>query len=168
VSEKDKSDRPTRADKRRIGEESAKLAHELMGLSESAVARLKLPEGVHEELLAARRITAPGARRRHERHLAQVLREHDADEVRGAFDAAREVDRFEARHFRFLEGWRDRLVAEGAPAVQDLVSAFGGLSEQELTELMTQAQRERASGSPKGAGKSLFRRLGELLPREEP
>lgn len=156
-------DRLTRSERRRFGEDSAKLAHELMELTDAAVARLELPETLREELLEARRIHSPGARRRQERRLAQVLREHEIDEVRESIDGAREVDRKDARRFRQVESWRDRLVAEGDSALAELLQVLGEGSRGELTELVERARHEREWGKPRGAGRALFRRLGELL-----
>ena len=141
------------------GDQSSKLAHVLMAMSDAALRRLGLDEHLKTEVERSRRITALAARRREERRLAGVIRRIDGDAL-----AARiaEVQRGGAaadrRPFQLAETWRTRLL-DGGP---DDLTAFVAAHPRDLprlTALLTDARRERTTGRPPGASRALFRTI---------
>lgn len=138
------------------------LARKLLALSEAELAGAALPEAVQEELVEARRIHSHGALRRHERRLAQVLRDEDLDAVAAALDSRNRARAEDAQRFQRVEHWRERLLSsEGADA--ELVKLLPSVPPAELQALVEDAKQERDRGRPKGAGRVLFRRLREWL-----
>ncbi len=77
-----------RAELRRAGDLSARLARTLMTLSERILAKVELDEELREAVARARAITSHAARRRAERTLAGELRHYDLDEIERELAAA--------------------------------------------------------------------------------
>ena len=144
-------------DRRDAGERSARIARELLGWKDAAIAKLELPEDVREELDAARAIASPIARRRAERTLAGALRNADLDEIEGYMISVQATGNAEPRLFHEAEHWRAKLIAEGEGA-----GFVGGYAEP-LPTLVANARRERDTGKPPGAARALFRHVMSVL-----
>lgn len=165
IPEGEEPPRASRAERRRRGEESGALARRLLALSEADLPLGEFPVAVLDELAEARRITSAAARRRHERRLAQVLRDVDVEEVAAALGRIDEARGQEARTFQRVEQWRARLLERDA-ALEELcsvVEASVTWSPQSLAQLVAEARSEQGTGKPRGAGRALFRALRELL-----
>ena len=150
-----------RAEVRDVGERSSKLANTLMKLSEPALDKLQLQDDVREAVDRARKVKSLTARRRAERALAGDLRGLDLDAVERQLTDYKEGGAAEARRFQDAEKWRTRLVAEGTAAL----ASFPGGRDDKLPYLIADAQSERTTGRPAGAGRKLFRYIAERLKR---
>ncbi len=154
--ERDESRRQVaRRQRKSAGDRSARLAHQLMGLRASALGALGLDEDLRESVDRARAVTSPVARRRAERSLAGDLRRADLDDVERRLAGAESTAAADVRLFKLAESWRARLIEGGIAAAAELP---GGADDQ-LPALVEQAQRERATGKPRGAARALFRHL---------
>lgn len=144
------------------GDRSARVARTLMKLSDADFSRLRLEDELAEAARRARAVTSPVARRRAERGLAGELRRADLDEVERRLTDADSARAADGRVFKLAETWRARLIAEGEAAAASLP---GGLRDP-LPALVRDAQREHATGSPRGAARALFRHLVALFSAE--
>lgn len=160
-------ERATRAERRRGGEDSATMARKLLSLPDSVIDGMALPQAVRDEMDEARRIRAPGALRRHERRLAQVLRGEDLEIVAAILGDYDDEKAHVARRFQRVESWRERLLADDA-AMAELRALAPDIPREELTKLVDDARAERDFGRPKGASKELFRKVREWLDDDSP
>ena len=145
---------------RAAGDRSAKLAAALMKLGEPALKKLVLEEDLRDAIDRARAVTSHIARRRAERSLAGELRGHDLVELEAKLEALSEGGAADARKFQLVEQWRARLIEEGVAAAAELP---GGADDPELPRLIAAARRERDTGKPPGAARTLFRHVAKLL-----
>jgi ribosomal 50S subunit-associated protein YjgA (DUF615 family) len=141
--------------RRDAGDRSARLAHALMNLRPSALDALGLDEDLRDSVDRARAVTSPVARRRAERSLAGDLRRADLDDVERRLGGAESAAADDARLFKLAETWRARLIDGGLAAAAE----FPGGADAELPALIDKARRERATGTPRGAARALFRHL---------
>src|SRR5437868_650356 len=148
-----------RGKQRKAGDRSARLANALMKLSAPAVKKLEIEEDLREALDRARMVTSMIARRRAERTLAGELRRFDLVELAEQLARVHESANADTRPLRAAEQWRARMLDEGPAAI----AAFPGGGDEQLPRLIDAAQRERATGRPPGAARSLFRHLVTLL-----
>jgi ribosome-associated protein len=154
VADRDESRRQVAKRQRRVaGDRSARLASTLMKLTDSALAKLVLDDELRDDISRARAISSPIARRRAERTLAGELRRIDIGELEAALAAAGSASVDASRLFHLAEQWRARLLEEGATAAAE----FPGGNVEPLPTLISNAQRERATGKPAGAARVLFR-----------
>jgi ribosome-associated protein len=163
----DDSERPSKSERKRRSDDLQALGEALIGLSESELDALPLPEQLRDAVVLARRITAHGGLYRQKQYIGKLMRKIDAEPIRAALDARRDRERVEALRFRRIEQWRDRLVQEGAPALAQLRTEVPGIQANAqahaLDDLVERARRERQSGGPPHAARELFRLLRDLL-----
>jgi ribosome-associated protein len=147
-----------RAKQRKAGDRSARLASALMKLAAHALDKLELDDGLREAIDRARNVTSHVARRRAERTLAGELRRFDLAEIDDQLEKLSEGNT-EVQHFHLAERWRATMIEQGAAGA----ATFPGGVDDDLRRLIEGAQRERATGLPRGAGRLLFRRIIEIL-----
>ncbi len=166
ISMTDHEDPPSKSARKRHSDDLQTLGEALIELPDNELDALPLPENLRDAVLLARRITAHGGLYRQKQYIGKLMRKIDAEPIRAAIDARRERQRIEARRFRRLEQWRDRIVCEGGPAVEQFAADHPGKVDQaslaELIGLAERASREQREKLPLQAARELFRRLREI------
>ncbi|OOG45735.1 ribosome biogenesis factor YjgA [Rhodanobacter sp. C01] len=157
---------PSRTQQRREALAMLALAHQLIELQPSRLAKLDLPEDVRREIDVTRRITAHIARKRQMAFLAKVMRrygEEDFASVRAELGENREKQRQETAAMHRLEAMRDRLVAEDESALSELIAEHPQVDRQHLRSLVRQARVEKDTpNKPPRAYREIFQLLKDL------
>ena len=151
-------------EKREAGDRSARVAHQLMDLAETSLAKLDLDEELREEIDRARKVTQQIARRRAERTLAGYLRGIDIADLQQRMANVEATGSSDPRIFHAAEKWRARLLEEGSAAAEQ----FPGGNVDPLPQLLQNARRERDTGKPPGAQRALFRHVLSVLKDHKP
>ncbi|HET8940930.1 MAG TPA: ribosome biogenesis factor YjgA [Rudaea sp.] len=152
----------SRGQRRRAALDVLKLAQTLVELSAAQLDRLPLPDDLRDEVRRVQRVTQQIARKRETQYLAKQLRQFDEvelDPLRAALDHDREYARREMAALHRVETWRERLLADGDPALSEFVQQFPQADRQHLRHLTRQALAERKSNKPPHAYRELFRVL---------
>ena len=160
---------PSRSEQRRAALDVLALAQQLVALSAAQLAKLPIPEDLLPHIRETQRITSHVAHKRQLAFLAkQMRREDDAtlDAIRDGLDAGGEAGRRETALLHRIEGWRDRLLADGDVALADLLVEHPDADRQHLRQLLRNAAEERKRNKPPHAARELFRELRQLI--EEP
>ena len=161
-------ERPSKSERKRRSDDLQALGEALIVLPQSELDALPLPDQLREAVMLARRITAHGGLYRQKQYIGKLMRKIDAEPIRAALDAKRDQERIEALRFRRIEQWRDRLLKQGASALEQLREETGsGLDMQALMELIDRARAERDRGGPPHAARELFRVLRDVLGARE-
>lgn len=149
-----------RREQRAAGDESARMAAALMKAAAATLAKLELDEDLRAAVDRARQVTAHVARRRAERTLAGELRRAGGlAELGQRLANVEQTGAAEPRLFHLAEQWRARLLEEGIAAAAELPRGAAD----PLPRLLSDAQRERATGKPPGAARALFRHVMAVL-----
>ncbi|MBS7456246.1 ribosome biogenesis factor YjgA [Coralloluteibacterium stylophorae] len=162
---------PSRSQNRREALAIFDLGERLVGLSESQLAQLPIPEDMLGVIHDTQRIRAPIARKRQLQFLAKHMRHEDEatlEAIRAALDHDKGQSAKETAALHRVEAWRERLLAEGDAALGELVDAHPGIDRQHLRTLVRNAAAERAKNKPPHAYRELFRVLREALEADEP
>lgn len=162
----DHDEPPSKSARKRQSDDLQELGEALIDLPESEFEALPLPENLRDAVALARRITAHGGLYRQKQYIGKLMRKIDAEPIRAAMQSRRDKERAATMRFRRLEQWRDRIVREGRPALDQFIKE----SEQpiepaalaELTALADQANREHREKLPARASRELFRKLREV------
>jgi ribosome-associated protein len=144
------------------------LGELLISLPAGEFEALPLPESLRDAVELARRITAHGGLYRQKQYIGKLMRKIDAEPIRAALAARGERERVEALRFRRIEQWRDRIVREGKPAIDQFVAEFApsldaSLQATELAALAERAGKEQRENLTPVAARELFRRLRESM-----
>jgi ribosome-associated protein len=155
---------PSKSERKRQSTELQDLGEALIGLSQAELDALPLPEVLRDAVMLARRITAHGGLYRQKQYIGKLMRKIDAEPIRAALEARRDRERVAAVRFRRIEQWRDRLVREGVPALEQLREEIGERADTSvLSALVERARSEQQTQSPPHATRELFRTLKELF-----
>ena len=165
--------RPSKSARKRAAHEAQDLGETLIGLRESELDALDLPETLVDAIRLARRTTSRGGAVRQRQYVGKLMRNVDLEPIRAALNARIEHSTLEAARFKRVEEWRERLIGEGAAALAELERWRPGLEHDVWLRHIGAAQAERArlEGSP-GAGRvgaegrELFRLLRALFERD--
>ena len=139
------------------------LGQELLELPEDRLARLELPEALHEAVRVGRSITAHGGLRRQRKFIGKLLRGLDAEPIRAGLAALRGKSAEQTRLQHQCERWRDRILSEGDTAVNVFVAEHPDAERQKLRQLARDGQHERDAGKPPRAARLLFRYVRDVL-----
>lgn len=163
----DRFDGPSRSQLRRDALAILKLAESLARLSDAQLIRIPLDETLIEEIRRTRAMHQPIARKRQTQFLAKQLRgleDAEIDAVRHVLDGDRLQFHRAVAAMHQLEAWRDRLIAEGDPALDEFMLGNPTADRQHLRALIRQAGVEASRKKPPRASRELFRLLRELQP----
>lgn len=141
------------------------LGQELTQLTEEQLAVLELPERLLDAVLAARRISKFGARRRQLQYIGRLMHDADAEAIAARLRSWRGESSAATAHLHRLERWRVRLLQDET-ALSELAVICPGCDTQKLRQLVHSARREEVQGKPPRSSRSLFRELQRILPNQ--
>ena len=157
---------PSNSARKRAATAAQKLGERLVGLREADLVTLPLPERLLDAIRAARSIRSHGGLARQRQYIGKLMREVDPEPLLELLEAGSRTQALDAEHFRRIEAWRDRLIAEGDTALTALgeVRTLPPDQHARLTDVL---QRARHSGSSEAqraaAARQLFRTLRALF-----
>lgn len=167
LPEDDGPERPSKSQRKRDAHAAQDLGEELIRLRDAELDALGLPERLSDAIREARRIRSRAGGARQRQYIGKLMREIDPEPIRTALAARSERDAIETQLFKRAEDWRERLIAEGEAALEELARLRPGLERAQWSRQVAAARRERASGLQSGtmgpAGRELFRALRALL-----
>jgi ribosome-associated protein len=161
-------DKPSKSQRKRDAHAAQDLGETLIGLRDSELVALDLPEILVDAIREARRIPTRGGGARQRQYIGKLMRDIDPEPIRAALTAEAGKSGLEAERFKRLEAWRERLVTEGTPALDELERWRPNLQRVEWIRMISTAQAEREHGSTGTAGRELFRALRALFEVEPP
>ena len=165
--EDDEPARPSKSARKRAAHAAQDLGEALIRLRDPELDALDLPERLREAVRAARHIKSRAGGARQRQYIGKLMREVDVEPIRAALAARSERDAIETRLFKRSESWRERLIAEGDTALEELARLRPDLDLADLRRRIGAARHERGAGSRAAtggpAGRELFRALRALL-----
>lgn len=161
----DTFDGPSRSQLRRDATAIFKLAETLASLTDAQLNRIPLDADLLGEVRRVRAIHQPIARKRETQYLAKLMRRLEVEEidaVRTVLDISKQQSHRETAALHQLENLRDRLIAEGDSALDEVIAQHPSADRQHLRNLIRQANTEAKKQKPPRASRELFRILREL------
>jgi ribosome-associated protein len=164
AEDQDYEDKPSKSQRKREAHAAQELGEALISLRDAELDALGLPERLSDAIREARRVKSRGGGARQRQYIGKLMRDIDLEPIRAALAARSEEDAREAERFKRVEQWRERLITEGASALEDLERWRPGLDRDEWARRISAAQTERArTGATGAAGRDLFRALRDLF-----
>lgn len=154
---------PSKGQLKRAAHATQDLADELIAAPEALLDALDLPEKLRDALDLARRITAHGGLARQRLYVGKLMRHVDVAAIREALLAREQLQKTEARRFKSIENWRDRLIDEGVEAVAAFAAEFPAADAAAAARLAAKAAADRAAGRSPAAARELFRLVREAV-----
>jgi ribosome-associated protein len=158
--------RPSKSERKRNAHEAQALGEELIQLKDLDLEAFELPESLYDAIVEARRLKSRTALVRQRQLIGKLMRGVDLEPIRTALASRGEKASQEVQRFKRVEHWRDRLVAEGVAALDELMKVRPGMDRDEWVARVAAAQAEREKkGASGAASRDLFRQLRALLDR---
>lgn len=149
---------PSKTRRKRDAEALQALGEELAALPAQVLDGLGLPDRLRQALADLGPIRAHEARRRQRQFIGRLMRDVDPEPLQAVIEARRQPGREATRLFREIEGWRDRLVAEGEPAERAFAARHPETDLPALAAAVRAAQEGRS-----GAARKLFRLVKTII-----
>ena len=155
---------PSKSARKRAAHAAQELGKALLRLRDKELEALELPEALLEAIRAARRITSRAALARQRQYIGRLMRELDLAPVRAALASSSARTRRDTERFKRIAAWRERLIAEGSPALAELSRVHPQINRAEWARRIDAARSEQARpGGSAGAARELFRALRALF-----
>ena len=138
------------------------MGSQLVEMPEGQLAKFKLPENLEDAIHEARRLKNREGKRRQLQYIGKLMRSADISFIQETLDRMDHQSQTYRQHFQQLENWRDRIISEGAPAIEALIEEYPQADRQQLRTLQRQASRELAQKKSPSASRKLFAYLREL------
>jgi ribosome-associated protein len=164
IEPEDGDEAPSKSARKRAAHAAQALGERLVAMRDAELAELPLSEILLDAIREARRLTSRGGLVRQRQYIGKLMREIDTAAIEQAMASKAAGIALDSQRFQRVEAWRDRLVAEGAPALEELAQGRADLDRPGLAALMDRARdparstRERAT-----AARELFRALRAVL-----
>lgn len=139
------------------------LGESLVKLNKSTLDQIPLPDDLRHAIEEAQRLHQHGALKRQLQYIGKLMRQCEVEPIRDAYEKVTNSYREDVAQHHKLEQWRDRLLAEGDQALEQLLAEQPEVDRQHLRQLIRRANQEAASSKPPKAARELFRYLRQIF-----
>ena len=161
-----REEKPSKTQRKKAVHELQHMGEALVELSEERLAQVEMPDFLRDAVVAARSITAHGARKRQFQYIGKLMRKVDAEPIRAKLDTWRTQSLGPTVTHKRAEEWRNRLLDEDG-ALADLLREYPRADAIHLQKLMDATTRERETGYPPRSFRLLYQALHALIARKE-
>ncbi|MBT8139645.1 MAG: DUF615 domain-containing protein [Gammaproteobacteria bacterium] len=144
------------------------LGTALLDFPPDKIQALPLSEPLRDALAQARAAKKHGARKRLLQFIGKLMRAESEASVASIQKLLQQSDADKAAETQQLhrcEHWRDRILNEGPPAIDELMASYPDADRQWLRQTHRLHQQQLAKNQPPAAARKLFTYLRELLAR---
>jgi ribosome-associated protein len=138
------------------------LGEQLIALNSAELATLQLQERLHDAVRAAGIMRSHGALRRQKQLIGKLMRDVDPEPIRAELFRLRGDDVHDKRLFTRAESWRDRLLRDGATALESFAAETGG-DDAQLRALLAELEVAFSEKAEKTVSRKIFRRIHQIL-----
>ncbi|EJL6397949.1 ribosome biogenesis factor YjgA [Vibrio navarrensis] len=151
----------SKSEMKRDMDELQKLGEELVELKPSVLAKFPISEDLLEAIKDAQRFKNE-ARRRQLQYIGKVMRQEDPEPIQAALDKLRNKHSQNTAVLHKLETLRDRVIAEGDSAIDEVLELYPAADRQRLRQLARTAVKEKQNNKPPKAFREIFQVLKQL------
>lgn len=156
-------DGPSKSQRKRDALDLQKLGKQLVELSDSELASVPLETTLEDAILAARKITSNGARKRQLHYIGKLMRSADVSPIHEAMERIRQSANSETRLLHELETWREDLLDNEAESLQSFLGRYPNTELQPLRQLLRNARQEREKNRPPKAYREIFKLIRQIV-----
>jgi ribosome-associated protein len=136
--------------------ELQKLGEQLVALKPAQIPTFCFSPAILDALDEYTRIKNRTAQQRHIRRIGKLLADEDVTSIRQKLERLSANHPEERRRVKLLEEWRERLIADGDSALNELASICPELDRHYLRQLIRAAQKEQAAQKAPSTAKKIF------------
>jgi len=149
---------------KREAEALQKLGTDLIKLTDTQLKQIPLDDELRDAILLARRIQKKHEGfRRQLQFIGKLMRQRDPAPVQTALDDLNGRHQKEVAEFHEIEQWRDRIVQEGAVAIDEFCQQYPQASRDELLSLHGEHLQQQEHNKPPMASRRVFVILRKIM-----
>jgi len=152
----------SRTEKKNEAEDLQKLGGKLVKLSNAVLNDMNLPEELYDAVKFAQTIKSHGAIKRQMQYIGTLMRRIDSAPIQEAIDQIEQGSHHKAASFKEIETWRDELISGNKTLMEEILKDCPDADRQQLSQLVRNAVKEKASNKPPKAYRILFRYLTSI------
>ncbi|MDH5371080.1 MAG: DUF615 domain-containing protein [Gammaproteobacteria bacterium] len=153
----------SKSQRKRDAEAAQQLGKNLLSLSINDLKTIELPENLTKALDDARRIKQNSALKRQLQYIGKLMRTVDIEPIQEQYLKLTNHYGQDVKKFHQLEIWRDRLLADGDKALEELINEMPNTDRQHLRQLMRQSAKETKLKKPPKSAREIFKYLKTLF-----
>ena len=153
----------SKSQRKRDATAAQQLGKDILGLSPDAQNSIELPENLSKALNDARRIKKNSALKRQLQYIGKLMRHIDLEPIREQYLKLTNHYDKDIKALHHLEKWRDRLLAEGDKALEELINEAPDTDRQHLRQLIRQSAKETKLKKPPKSAREIFKYLKVLF-----
>ena len=153
----------SKSQRKRDAEAAQQLGKDILGLSHDDQKSIDLPESLSKALDDARRIKKNSALKRQLQYIGKLMRHIEVEPIREQYLKLTNHYGKDVKEFHKLEKWRDRLLAEGDKALEELINEAPNTDRQHLRQLIRQSAKETKLKKPPKSAREIFKYLKTLF-----
>ncbi len=140
------------------------LGRKLAGYNATQLAGIPLDEELLDALALARKLhNKRGAQKRQFQFIGKLLRAMDVAPILEAVERIDNADRYDQLRFHLSEQWRERILAEGDPAIQALCEEYPMMQRQSLRQIRRNWQQAASDERKTRYARQLFREIAACI-----
>ncbi len=140
-----------------------KLGEKLVKLSRHELEKFDLEERLKDAILFAQTVRSHSAHRRQMQLIGKLMRQTDAESIQTQYERYHNQLNEHTAQFHQLESWRDRLIREGDPIINELLLKYPLLDRSRLRQLLRNINKETEQNKPPKSARQLFKYLKEVI-----
>lgn len=153
----------SKSQRKRDAEAAQQLGKDILGLSHDDQKSIDLPGNLSKALDDARRIKKNSALKRQLQYIGKLMRHIEVEPIREQYLKLTNHYGKDVKEFHKLEKWRDRLLAEGDNALEELINEAPNTDRQHLRQLIRQSAKETKLNKPPKSAREIFKYLKTLF-----
>ena len=154
--------KPSKSAKKREYLALQELGERLIDLSPDQLGSIDLGEDLRDAIINAKSMRAHGALRRQKQLIGKLMRTADSTEIRTALEKFNSADRVSKQIFQQAETWRERLIDEGKPALNEFAEMAGSAAAG-LEGTLSSYHGATSEKLQRTAKRQLFREIHRIL-----
>lgn len=149
---------------KRDSKELQSLGKKLASFSTEQLAKVPLNDKMQDAIELAHKLSNKrGALKRHFQFIGKVLRSIDVDPIISAVEAIENTDKSGKLIFKKMEYWRDRIVAEGDPAINECCEQNNNMDRQKLRQLSRNHKQAQTDAKKTRFARLIFQEIQASL-----
>ncbi len=145
---------------KRDSKELQNLGKKLTSFSADQLTKVPLNETMKDAIELAHKLSNKrGALKRHFQFIGKVLRSIDVEPILQAVEAIEDTDNSSKLIFKKMEYWRDRIVAEGDPAINECCDQHDNMDRQKLRQLSRNLKQAQTDEKKTRFARQIFKEI---------
>jgi len=146
------------------------LGKQLLDLKKQDLENLGISDELHAALIETKRIKHREGLRRQMQFIGKLMRKEGQeiiDIIEAHFEKKRMLHNISNQQHHLVEQWRDRIIAEGHPAIELFIEKYTEGDRQWLRQTIRQIAHETKNNKPPISARKLFVHLRDTIANQE-